>query len=169
MRFLFILLLVIFYGSCVVAEEANGKSEGPEIERVPTVITCSGPLNVDYNNNIAILNYDVFVEDKYGNIRADKIKLIFNKDKKKIERIEAFGNVEINQEDKIATCEEAVFIMESRIVVLTGDPVVKRGTDTVAGEKITFYIDENRMVCEPGAKLIIFPKRDKDSSEISIF
>ena len=169
MRFIFTLLLVIFYSSCVVAEEANGKSEEPDVERVPIVITCSGPLNVDYNNNIAILNNDVFVEDKYGDIRADKIKLLFNKDKKKIERIEAFGNVEIKQEDKVATCGEAVFIMESRIVVLTGGPVVKRGTDTMAGEKITFYIDENRMVCEPGAKLIIFPKRDKDSSEISIF
>ena len=169
MRFVFILLLIVFYGSSAVAEEGNGKSEEPEIEKVPTVITCAGPLNVDYNNNIAILNKDVLVEDKYGNIRADKIKLIFNKDKKKIERIEASGSVTINQEDKIATCGEAVFIMESRIVLLTGDPVVKRGTDTVAGEKITFYIDENRMVCEPGAKLIIFPKRDKDSSEISIF
>ncbi|MEA3347399.1 MAG: LptA/OstA family protein [Candidatus Auribacterota bacterium] len=169
MRFVFILLLVIFYSSCVAAEDANGKSEEPEIERIPTIITCSGPLNVDYNNNIAILNNDVFVEDKYGNIWADKIKLIFSEDKKKIERIEAFGNVEIKQEDKVATCEEAIFIMESRTVVLTGDPVVKRGTDIIAGEKITFYIDENRMVCEPGAKLVIFPKRDKDSSEISIF
>ncbi|MCK9555552.1 hypothetical protein M0R36_07025 [bacterium] len=164
-------LFVFICGSALAQEEVSSASDGieQEIKRSPTVITCEGPLNVDYNNNIVILNRNVFVEDKYGTIKADKVKLTFNKDEKRIERIEALGNVAIEQEDKTANCEEAVFIMDNRTVVLKGNPVVKRGTDTLTGEKITFYIDENRMVCEPGAKLVIFPERKKDTKELSIF
>ncbi|MBN2190232.1 MAG: hypothetical protein JW728_03380 [Candidatus Aureabacteria bacterium] len=172
MRLNAVLLLSVFIcGLAVAQEEVSSASNAleQEVKRLPTVITCEGPLNVDYNNNIIILNRNVFVEDKYGTIKADKVKLVFNKEEKKIERIEALGGVVIKQEDKTADCEEAVFIMENRTVVLKGNPVVKRGTDTLTGEKITFYIDENRMVCEPGAKLVIFPERDKSTKELSIF
>ncbi|MDD5645000.1 MAG: LptA/OstA family protein [bacterium] len=167
-----VLFLLLFTCGFSAAQEEKSSAKDiadAEIKRLPTVITCEGPLNVDYNNNIVILNRNVLVEDKYGTIRADKIKIIFNKDEKKIERIEALGSVVIKQEDKTASCGEAVFLMDSRTVVLKDNPVVNRGTDTLAGEKIIFFIDENRMVCEPGAKLVIFPERNKNMKELTIF
>ena len=44
-------------------------------------------------------------------------------------------------------------------MVLTGNPFVYRETDVITADKITFYTDDGRMVCEPQAKLILYPSK----------
>jgi lipopolysaccharide export system protein LptA len=50
-------------------------------------------------------------------------------------------------------------------VVLTGDPAVKKGDDSVRGCRITIFLKENRSIVEacPDKKVraIIHPDRDK--------
>ena len=40
-------------------------------------------------------------------------------------------------------------------VILTGDAEVRRGRDIVSGDRITFWLDKERMTCEPG-RLVIY-------------
>ena len=42
-------------------------------------------------------------------------------------------------------------------VVLIGSARLSRGTDALEGDKITFWINEERVICEPG-RLVIFPR-----------
>ncbi|MDD5440165.1 MAG: LPS export ABC transporter periplasmic protein LptC [Candidatus Omnitrophica bacterium] len=57
------------------------------------VITCDGPLEVDYKARKAILNKNVKIVDAQGTMYADQVIAYFNAEKKEIDRIEWIGNV----------------------------------------------------------------------------
>ena len=57
------------------------------------VITCDGPMEVDYNDRKAILYNNVEIIDKEGKMYADKVIAFFDPDKKSIEKVEWLGNV----------------------------------------------------------------------------
>jgi lipopolysaccharide export system protein LptA len=66
----------------------------------------------------------------------------------------------MKSEDKTATCNKAVYLSETEEVVLTGNARLNRGRDTVTGDRITFYLDEDRVVVEGGTQLTIFPDQN---------
>lgn len=58
------------------------------------VITCDGPLEVDYKAKQAILNNNVVIIDpQQGKISSDKVIAYFNTETKEIDRVEWLGNV----------------------------------------------------------------------------
>ncbi|MBI3990870.1 MAG: LPS export ABC transporter periplasmic protein LptC, partial [Candidatus Omnitrophica bacterium] len=60
-----------------------------------TTITCSGPLEVDYKNNMAHFHKDVQLEDERGKVFADEAVVYFNTETKAITKVIATGNVRI--------------------------------------------------------------------------
>jgi lipopolysaccharide export system protein LptA len=83
-------------------------------------------------------------------------------------------SVQIIQGDKIATGTKAVFDSAAQTVTMTGNPVVRQGNSEVSGERIIFYMKEDRAIAEGGAnqrvKATIFtdemgkkPKGDEES------
>lgn len=65
-----------------------------------------------------------------------------------VEKIEAKGNVRITQEKKIVTGDYAVYYQDTQKIVMTGNAVMKEGNNTIRGEKIDVFLDENRGVVE---------------------
>jgi lipopolysaccharide export system protein LptA len=129
-----------------------------------TVIT-SDLLELDYRRSMAVFEHNVVVQDQQIRIEADKIVVIFDDDRT-IKSVTATGEVVIYNEDRKAECERAVYLARSGEVVLTGnDARVSRGMDSVEGKRITFWIDDERVICEPG-RLIVFPARDDARSRI---
>ena len=57
------------------------------------IITCDGPLEVDYNNRKAIFNNNVEIIEKEGSMYANKVIAYFDPDKRIIEKIEWLGDV----------------------------------------------------------------------------
>jgi lipopolysaccharide export system protein LptA len=51
--------------------------------------------------------------------------------------------------DRRATGQKAAFDQDKNKVVLDGDAVVREGTNVIRGERITFYVEEERSVVEP--------------------
>ena len=95
----------------------------------------------------------------------DKNKKIME-DETKISKIVATGAVRISRaQGGLATAEKAVYFEDDEKIVLTGNPVVKQGSDFVEGDRITIFLKENRSVVESSAgkkvKAIIFPKSEK--------
>lgn len=64
----------------------------------------------------------------------------------KIDRIEALGKVRLVQEDRVATGERAVYYPQEEKIVLSGNPQLWRGQNSIRGEEVIFYIKENRAV-----------------------
>jgi len=112
------------------------------LDQKPTIITCSGPLEIDYEKKEAIFNNKVKVERPDSNMYSDKMTVYFDIDQKKeaanaaqapksdsanlagtqIKKIVAQGNVKIVQGQNITYSDEAVYTAEDKKVVLTGRP-----------------------------------------------
>jgi LPS export ABC transporter protein LptC len=108
------------------------------------IITCDGPLEIDYEKNIATFNNNVKVERIDSTIYSDKMDVYFsqkpvNKDAKevrdvdqtkespelmatKIEKIIARGNVKIVRGENISYSQEAIYTAADKKITLTGRP-----------------------------------------------
>lgn len=87
--------------------------------------------------------------------------------KARIDKIIAMGNVRvIRARGGMATAEKGVFFESEDKVVLTGNPVVKRGEDFVQGDRITIFLNEDRSLVESSGekrvKAVIFPDKGKE-------
>lgn len=133
-----------------------------EKSKEPTLITSDGPLDADFANKIAIFKDNVVVTNPDGVLKADHMKVYFTKGSNQIEKIHCTGNVVIHQTERHSESDEAVYYVFEKKIVLTGDPVIKQDNDHYRGEVITIFTEDNRVVFEPSAQLLIYPN---DSSE----
>lgn len=118
-----------------------------------TVITADR-LTFDYQKQFALFERNVVVVDPEMRLYADRMTVRFGSDNK-LQEVKAEGNVHIIQQDKEARSEIAIYNVLQGVIILTGKPQVTRGKDILTGEKITFWRDQNRMVVEPRARLIL--------------
>lgn len=87
-----------------------------------TTITCDGPLELNYKNNLATFNNNVRVEDGRTNITADCMDVFFNPDTKKAVRVAAKGNVKILSQDSVTYSDTAIYLIDEGRVVLPKRP-----------------------------------------------
>ena len=72
-----------------------------------------------------------------------------------IKRIVAQGNVRIKADrDRSGTCGKATYEAKSDLLTLEGDPVLREGPNTIQGEVIKLYIEENRSEVIGGKKRV---------------
>ncbi|OQB09436.1 MAG: Lipopolysaccharide-assembly, LptC-related [Candidatus Omnitrophica bacterium ADurb.Bin205] len=99
------------------------------------IITCDGPMEVDYAKNIASFNINVRVERPDIIIYSDKMDIYFTAQDKgsksiktaesmagSIDRIVASGNVRIVRGDNVSYSQEAVYTAQDKRIVLNGRP-----------------------------------------------
>lgn len=104
-------------------EEGQGAGGALLVNKEPTVITCDGPLEIDYEKEIAIFNTNVQVNQKeQGDMYADKMEAYFDFKNKKILRIKSMGNVKIVKGENTSYSEEAEYSAATKKMVLTGRP-----------------------------------------------
>jgi len=97
--------------------------KNPESEKgIPTIITCDGPLVVNYDENIARFHKNMVAEDERGKLRADTMDVYYNKDTKRVFKIVAVGNVIVDNPDGNQTFSDSVtYLAEEGRVILGGD------------------------------------------------
>lgn len=94
-------------------------------------------------------------------ITADKLKIFFKRDMdskknplagdESINKIVANGNVQIKFDNRVAVTQQAVYITETRVLVLSGaDSKVISGNNSISGEKITVHRIDGRIQVESG-------------------
>jgi len=93
----------------------------------------------------------------YGNVKAtradttiwaDRMDISFDREEKKIDKIVAFGNVKVNQEDRNAVASKATYFENSKKIVLEGNPKLWQKEDILKGDRITLFLNEDRMLVE---------------------
>jgi lipopolysaccharide export system protein LptA len=62
----------------------------------------------------------------------------------------ATGQVKIVQLERRATSQKATFHQGENKVVLEGEAAVREGENVIRGERVIYYIDEERSVVEGG-------------------
>ena len=122
-----------------------------------TVIT-SDRLTFDYDKHFAVFERNVVVTDPDMQLAADKLTVQFDEGGK-AQTIKADGRVTIQQADKTSHSAVATYDVATGKIVLAGKPQVTRGRDVLEGDVITFWRNENRMICQPQARLVIYPEK----------
>lgn len=88
----------------------------------PTVITCDGPLVVDYNKNIAHFKNNVVAKDERGTLISDAMDVYYNKVSRRVSKIVATGNVIIENPDGNKTYSDSViYLADEGRIILGGD------------------------------------------------
>ena len=81
-------------------------------------------------------------------LQTDKLVVYYDPDTRRLKEIVAFGNVKVLQADRRASSLKAIFNQEDNKIVLEGEAVIREGENVIRGEKVTFFVDEERSVVE---------------------
>ncbi|MBI3306409.1 MAG: LPS export ABC transporter periplasmic protein LptC [Candidatus Omnitrophica bacterium] len=121
----------------VMVQDPDVKDQGP------TIITCDGPLIVDYEKNIAHFKDNVTAEDARGKLTADVMDVYYNKVSRRVSKIVAIGNVVIESPDGNKTySDNVIYLADEGRVILGGDAeaLYVEGSDVKANENQAFPI-----------------------------
>lgn len=112
------------------------KNQEPEVKK-KIVITCDGPLEIDYGKNIATFKNNVKVDTQDMLIQSDIMDVYFGRVGRdtpagagtdftamgsKIEKIVARGNVKITRGENVSYSDEATYTAWDKKITLSGTP-----------------------------------------------
>ncbi len=117
--------------------------------RAPIDIT-SDTVEASQKQNMVTFKGNVVAKQEDITLYANMIVVHYSPDTKKLSRILATGNVRITQLDRRATGQKATFQQDENKVVLEGDAVLREGDNVIRGERVIYYVDEERSVVEGG-------------------
>jgi lipopolysaccharide export system protein LptA len=139
----------------------------PEIHRgtsnLPITIK-SNELEADNKGKTAVFTGKVVARQGDVTIFCDKMTVHYGNTQREVDKIEADGNVRIVQENRTGLSSHAVYeSKQGRITLTGGNPKVMQGADTVTGEIITYFIDDERSSVTGGrVEAVIHPKSKND-------
>lgn len=140
--------LALFFLAAAVLLAAPTKTKGP---RGTSTIT-SDRLDFDYKDMVALFEGNVHIVDPEFTMKADQMLIHFD-NTNDISRVDAIGHVQADHADARATCGKATYTRANGAIVLTEKPFVKKGENSVRGEKITIFIGDSRVIVENGVEL----------------
>jgi lipopolysaccharide export system protein LptA len=117
--------------------------------RAPIDIT-SDTVEGDQKQNTVAFKGNVVAKQEDMTLYANTLVVVYDPDTKKLKEIVATGNVKVVQLDRRATGQKVTFDQDKNKVVLDGDAVIREGANVIRGERITFYVEEERSVVESG-------------------
>ncbi len=157
MRFALVGLVVFLTAGLSWGSEKSplslGKPKGGEAPGFtqPLRIT-SQQLEADNKNRV--ITFRGKVEARQGNLTmwADMAQVYYEKKEEgtELREIVATGNVRVQEGERLATAQKAVFVNGEQKITLTGEPKVWQGKDVVSGERIIVFLEEEKSLVESG-------------------
>jgi lipopolysaccharide export system protein LptA len=146
--------VVVIAGAWAQAPTA-GENQTPIEISADRLVADNAARSADFRGNVTAVQGET-------EITADRLVLFFSESGNTgespnmvngaIERMEAYGQVRIVFDNKVAVSDQAVYIVNERKLVLEGPGSrVTSGKDQVEGSKITFYRNDGRIALEGSA------------------
>lgn len=131
---------------------------------------------IEYDNKEGVILFDrnVKVDDARFVMKSDRLLLFMDgtNDNQEVQQIMAVGNVTISNDTRSAKCDRAVYTRKDGQIVMTGNAALNSGGDragTVIGNRIVFWLDDERMEVFEGSRVILPPGmlggKDKDGKK----
>lgn len=148
------LLFILLSSSIAAAAEKSNQ---------PINIT-SDSMEAETKANKVVFKGNVVAKQQDVTITSNELMATYGDNGKELKDVLASGNVRITQQNKIAAAERALFLNAERKIILTGNPKVWQGKDIITGEKIIYFLDEDRTIVEGGQERVratIHPKKEE--------
>ena len=118
-----------------------------------TVIT-SARMEYDYARSSIIFEENVKVKNPDYTMTCERLVVMLNSTND-VKWIKATKNVILVNGDRSAKCDEAIYTKADGKVVMTGrEVIVQRAKDQMTGTKITIWLNDERVECEP-ARMVL--------------
>lgn len=116
-------------------------------------------LTAHQNNQHAVFSGHVVALYDGKKITSDQLQVFYdnraetieidNSDNFGVKKVVASGNVLIEFEDKTATCDQAVYVAATSVMILSGTEVkLRSNTNYISGTKITIYQDSGQITVD---------------------
>lgn len=138
-----LIAFIIILTSCIIFAEE--KKESVE----PIIITSQSLIN-DSKAKTATFEGNVVAKKGQTTFYASKV-IVYYEDEQggDIKMIEAIGNVKLVKADRVITSHKATYYPEpEEIVIFTGEPRATEGKNLVTGEKITYFMKDEKTIVE---------------------
>jgi lipopolysaccharide export system protein LptA len=140
-RLLSALLLCIAFAGTLPAADSVGKGR----EDQPIQIK-SNELVSDTAARTATFIGKVVARQGDITIYSDRLVISYSEKGKEVDKVEAFGNVRIVQENRLGLAAHALYENKTGKITLDGNPKVYQGDDVVSGKVITYLVNEQKSV-----------------------
>ena len=155
-----ILALLFLIKSPVYSDDvAINQNKGNNNEKI---YISSDRLVSDSKTGLAEFTGNVRVRQGATLITSDSLQILYDKkqkskdpeaDKESIKKLTARGNVKIIMDNRIATTQQADYIIKDKVLILTGDgSKVISGNNSISGNRIILYRTDGRVIVEGGSK-----------------
>ncbi len=153
------MLVAVLMNSFVYAEDKPNFTDTHKNKENEKIHITADKLIFDHEAKYTEFIGNVRATQRDTVITADKLKIFFERgmDNKKnplagdetIKKIVANDNVQIKFDNRVAVTQQAVYITETRVLVLSGaDSKVISGNNSISGKKITIYRTGGRIQVE---------------------
>lgn len=157
--FIFAFLFASTVLSPIHAEDLKSKLKSGN--DLPTNITAQN-MRYDANSQRVVFENAVKVRRPDFDLDSNKLTILFKKNAQKpdnkeatddplstmgagdIDQLIAEGKVVMTRDGRTGTCSKVTYYVDKELIVMEGNPVLTEGKNSVSGQKINFYIRENR-------------------------
>ena len=111
----------------------------------PLEIT-SQKLEVYQDEQKTVFSGQVEARQEDFQLNADRLTVYYNEQQNQIERLEADGSVRVEQLERKAQADHALFKQAEQLLILTGNAVLQQGVNRVSGAQIVFDLANNTSI-----------------------
>jgi lipopolysaccharide export system protein LptA len=141
----------------VAAQEAKIAFGGLAQDTSLPVEVQADMLSVNNADGTAIFEGNVLVGQGEMRLAAAKVAVEYDKDGKSIARLHATGGVTIANLADAAEAQEALYTIDSGVIVLTGDVLLTQGASALSGQKLTIQLKDGTGVMEGRVSTVFVP------------
>ncbi|MFN3280257.1 MAG: lipopolysaccharide transport periplasmic protein LptA [Tabrizicola sp.] len=105
-------------------------------------------LTVNNADGNAVFSGNVIVTQGEMKLAAGEVRVTYGADRKSIESLVATGGVTVTNLGDAAEAREALYTIDSGVIVLTGDVLLTQGPSAMSGQKLTINLKDGTGVME---------------------
>ncbi len=113
----------------------------------PVQVTAD-QLAVNNADGTAVFTGNVVVTQGEMKLAAAEVKVNYGTEQNDIESLEATGGVTVTNLGDAAEAQEAVYTIDSGMIVLSGDVLLTQGGSAMAGQKLTINLQDGTGLME---------------------
>jgi lipopolysaccharide export system protein LptA len=150
-------------------DDTKKSSSGFEFNKKDPIFITADWMEVDQKQNTITYKGRVVTVQAEMTMRSETLTAYYDPEMKQMKQIIAEGKVNATQGNRVATGEKAVFDDKAKTVTLTGSPVMRQGNSQVSGNKVIYFVEQDRSIVEGDGKIrvqaTIFPEELKGGRE----
>lgn len=143
-----ILALVLALAAPAAAQEAKVAFGGLAQDTTLPVEVEADTLSVNNADGTAVFSGNVLVGQGEMRLSAAEVRVEYAPDGRAIQRLHATGGVTIANLADAAEAREALYTIDSGVIVMTGDVLLTQGQSALSGQKLTINLKDGTGVME---------------------